>query len=146
MLYLIDYWQQGSPTLKVLHLADVHWDPEYLEGSLANCFKDGYSLCCRASSGNVTDPSDAAGYWGDYRTCDMPWRTIENAVAHMAQVHSDAAYIIWTGDLVPHDMWDTSKEENIMINDRLLNLMKQYFPNTPLYATLGNHEGSPANV
>ena len=73
-------------------------------------------------------------------------RTIEKAVAHMAQQHSDAAYIIWTGDLVPHDMWSTTKEENIMISDRLLNLMKQYFPSTPLYPTLGNHESSPANV
>lgn len=58
----------------------------------------------------------------------------------------DAAYIIWTGDLVPHDVWDTSKEENIIINDRLLSLMKQYFPTTPLYATLGNHEASPVNT
>ena len=65
-------------------MADLHWDPEYLEGSLANC-KD--PLCCRASSGTVTNASDAAGYWGDYRTCDMPLRTIENAMSQMAQQH-----------------------------------------------------------
>ena len=56
-----------------------------MEGSLANCNDP---LCCRESSGNVTDPADAAGYWGDYRNCDMPWRTIESAVAHMAQQHN----------------------------------------------------------
>jgi len=92
------------------------------------------------------DASDAAGYWGDFRSCDTPWHTVENTVADMAKRHSGAAYIIWTGDLVPHAVWTTTKEENVMINSRLLNLMKQYFPTTPLYATLGNHEASPVNT
>lgn len=73
-----------SPTLKVLHIADPHWDPEYLEGSNANC---GEPLCCRASSGDVKKAEDAAGYWGDYRSCDMPWRAVEQAIAHMAKQH-----------------------------------------------------------
>ena len=77
-------FQQGSPTLKVLHLADIHWDPEYLEGSLANCHD---KLCCRGSSGTVTNQADAAGYWGDYRDCDSPWRTVDKAMAHMARQH-----------------------------------------------------------
>lgn len=75
----------GSPTIKVLHIADVHWDPEYLAGSNAAC---GDLVCCRASSGNVVNITDAAGYWGDYRYCDLPWYTIEKAVAHMAETHS----------------------------------------------------------
>lgn len=58
----------------------------------------------------------------------------------------DIDYIIWTGDIVPHDMWDTSKDENIMINHELLALMKEYFPNTPLYPTLGNHEAHPVDT
>ena len=53
---------------------------------------------------------------------------------------------MWTGDLVPHDVWETDKEENIMINDRLLDLVEQYLPNVPLYATLGNHEAHPVNT
>lgn len=71
--------------MKVLHIADPHWDPEYLEGSNAKC---GDPLCCRESSGTVKDPADSAGYWGDYRSCDMPWRTLESAVAHMADHHN----------------------------------------------------------
>ncbi len=74
----------GSPTLKVLHLADVHWDPEFQEGSLAVCDD---SVCCRNSSGTVVNQADAAGYWGDYRVCDIPWRTVENAVAQIARQH-----------------------------------------------------------
>lgn len=129
--------------MKVLHLADVHWDPEYLEGSLASCDD---RMCCRESSGVLTDPADAAGYWGDYRKCDSPWWTIENAVSQMARQHPDVAYIIWTGDLVPHDRWSTEKAENLMIIDRLMTLMKRYFPTAPLYATLGNHEAHPVDT
>lgn len=77
--------QPGSPTIKVLHLADPHWDPEYLEGSNANCDSP---LCCRADSGPVEKSEDAAGFWGDYRKCDMPWRTIENSLEQMAEIHS----------------------------------------------------------
>ena len=76
--------------MKVLHIADPHWDPEYLEGSNAKC---GDPLCCRASSGTVKDPADSAGYWGDYRSCDMPWRTLESAVAHMAEHHNVSLYL-----------------------------------------------------
>ncbi|KAK4018537.1 hypothetical protein OUZ56_000587 [Daphnia magna] len=133
----------GSPTMKVLHIADLHWDPEYLAGSNAACAD---FLCCRADSGDVINATDAAGYWGDYRKCDLPWHTIEKAIAHMAEKHSDSAYIIWTGDLVPHNVWSTSKEDNIYIMERLMNLIQRYFPSTPLYATLGNHESHPTDT
>lgn len=134
---------QGSPTLKVLHIADVHWDPEYAEGSNSICNEP---LCCRVNSTGSFQPENAAGYWGSYGDCDIPLRTFENAVAHMGQQHSDADYIIWTGDLVPHDVWSTDKAENLLIIDRLMDLMRTYFPNTPIYPTLGNHESSPVNV
>ncbi|KAI9559024.1 hypothetical protein GHT06_015813 [Daphnia sinensis] len=132
-----------SPTIKVLHLADIHYDPEYLAGSNAMC---GDPLCCRATSGEVVNATDAAGYWGDYRTCDMPWYLIEDAVSQMATRHPDVGYIIWTGDLTPHDVWSTAKEENIYIIDRLMTLMTQYFPGVPVYPTLGNHESHPVNT
>lgn len=133
----------GSPTMKVLHLADVHWDPDYQEGSNSNCDQP---LCCRATSGSLKSPTDAAGYWGDYRNCDIPWRTVENTLAHMSKQHPDAAYIIWTGDLVPHDVWIKNKTENLYELGRLTTLFKKYFPGIPVYPTLGNHESRPVNV
>ncbi|XP_046635576.1 sphingomyelin phosphodiesterase-like [Daphnia pulicaria] len=132
-----------SPTIKVLHLADLHWDPDYVVGSNAVCKE---LVCCRADSEDLLNQTDAAGYWGDYRSCDLPWYTIEKAVAHMAEKHSDAAYIIWTGDLAPHNVWSTNKEENIYVIERLMNLIQQYFPKTPVYATLGNHEAHPSDT
>lgn len=76
--------QQGSPTVKVLHLSDLHWDPDYLEGTNTQC---GDPICCQLSSGPLVNATDAAGFWGDRRGCDLPWRTIENAMAHMALQH-----------------------------------------------------------
>lgn len=55
-------------------------------------------------------------------------------------------HIVWTGDLTPHDVWSTAKEENILIIDRLMTLIQQYFPNAPVYPTLGNHESHPVNT
>ena len=170
LLLLLCVFQPGSPTLKVLQISDVHWDPEYVEGSNAVC---GEPLCCRPSSGNLSDPSHAAGYWGDYRTCDIPMRTIEKALGHMSRQHpvrcprsiqfllnveeettvsttirflsQDVDYIIWTGDLIPHNVWSSDRSENVLIMRKLINLFRQYFPTTPIYPTLGNHEGSPVN-
>ena len=34
----------------------------------------------------------------------------------------------------------------MLIHERLLNLVKSHFPNTPIYPTLGNHEAHPANT
>ena len=40
--------QPGSPTLRVLHLTDIHLDTMYSPGSQAVCKEP---LCCRASDG-----------------------------------------------------------------------------------------------
>ena len=70
--------------MKVLHLADIHWDPEYMEGSNSVC---GEPLCCRADSPKLGSGEHYAGFWGDDHFCDIPWRTVENAMAHISQQH-----------------------------------------------------------
>ncbi|KAK8388912.1 hypothetical protein O3P69_020698 [Scylla paramamosain] len=132
----------GMPTLKVLHLSDTHYDPEYQEGSNADCDEP---LCCRASSGPVKSPGDRAGYWGDYRKCDTPSRTIHSMLQHIAQAHPDIDYIIWTGDLPPHDIWNQTREGNLDVIRATINQMMVYFPKTPIFPALGNHESAPVN-
>ena len=34
----------------------------------------------------------------------------------------------------------------MLIHERLLNLVKSYFPDTPIYPTLGNHDAHPVNT
>jgi hypothetical protein len=75
-----------------LHLTDIHFDPEYQEGTSIDC---GEPLCCRPESRYQPEhrrtqalaDMDKAGFWGEYRGCDMPWRTIENTINHIAEAH-----------------------------------------------------------
>jgi len=77
--------QPGSPTLRILQLTDIHVDFDYQPGALAECSQP---LCCRNSSklsnANISDDKKA-GYWGDYRNCDVPIWTVENMFDHISR-------------------------------------------------------------
>lgn len=53
----------GREPLKVVGISDLHIDYGYKEGMSNDC---GRPLCCRGDSGLPTDPSKAAGKWGDF--------------------------------------------------------------------------------
>ena len=72
--------QEDAPTLRILQLSDIHLDENYAVGSNTNC---GEPLCCRASHGSPSTPSAGAGYWGDYRDCDIPPRTFDSLLNHL---------------------------------------------------------------
>ncbi|XP_073991231.1 sphingomyelin phosphodiesterase isoform X2 [Rhodnius prolixus] len=129
-------------TFKVLHLSDTHFDPYYHEGSNANCKEP---LCCRLTNGPAPDVQSAAGRWGDYRKCDTPKRTIDHMLQHITNTHPDIDYIIWTGDLPPHDVWNQTREENLMILKETVAQMVKTFPGIPIFPALGNHEAAPVN-
>ncbi|CAG7725769.1 unnamed protein product [Allacma fusca] len=75
---------EGEPTLKILQLTDIHLDPHYNPGSRAQCRKE---VCCRGPPVEGWERQFQAGYYGDYRTCDLPAHTFENALAHIAETH-----------------------------------------------------------
>lgn len=133
---------EGVPFFKVLHISDTHYDPHYTEGSNAECNEP---LCCRLSSGRPSNPKAAAGKWGDYRKCDTPKRTVDHMLSHIADTHSDVDYILWTGDLPPHDVWNQSKMENLEIIKETVRQMTEKFPGVPIFPALGNHESAPVN-
>ena len=54
-------------------------------------------------------------------------------------------YIIWTGDLISHDDWDQTREEQLHLVDYFADMFMTYFPDTPVYWSLGNHESVPVN-
>jgi hypothetical protein len=125
-----------SQTIKVIQFTDLHFDPEYVVGGNANCNDP---LCCRKES--ISNDSVKAGYWGDYRKCDMPWHLVEHAIKHMAEQHSDADFIYYTGDSVAHNVWDTTIDKNIALMDKMYQLMIEAFGSKAIYPILGNHEG-----
>ena len=64
---------------------------------------------------------------------------------HIADTHKDIDYIIWTGDLPAHDIWNQTREENLDIIKKTVLQMLQKFPGVPIFPALGNHESVPVN-
>ncbi|GMS96571.1 hypothetical protein PENTCL1PPCAC_18746 [Pristionchus entomophagus] len=136
-------------TQRVLHLADIHVDRDYAEGSEADCYDNDpvIGLCCRNDPDDDTKSAikSPAGKWGSVHICDIPYRTFDAAMRHISETHKDIDYIILTGDLLSHDEWNYSEE---LTKNNLLNITQvliNYFPKTPIYEAVGNHEGVPCD-
>lgn len=56
----------------------------YMPNGNAEC---GATMCCRSDQGKPDRPEAAAGYWGDYRDCDIPWQTVQNTLQQIKQSH-----------------------------------------------------------
>ena len=130
-------------TLKLLHLTDVHLDLEYEAGTQSKC---DFALCCRkpASAGE-------AGDWGSLEgNCDCLFSLAQSslqAVRHTI-TRDPPAFILWTGDVVPHDVWATSRQEIATTASRWMALMHEHLNDTgiPVLPVLGNHEALPVNM
>ncbi|KAK5973197.1 Saposin type B region 1, partial [Trichostrongylus colubriformis] len=145
---------ENKPTYKFLHLSDIHIDRQYAVGSEAYCQLDDslgtYAMCCRnyvddvSVSRTKTKPIVVpSGPWGMPYACDIPFQTFEASLSHISKAHKDLDYIIITGDFEAHDSWDYSED---LTRDNIHNvtaLLLEYFPKTPVYVSIGNHEGVP---
>jgi len=132
----------GSPTGKVLQISDIHLDLSYTQGSLAAC---GLPNCCMNVSGVAELPEDAAQYWGDYR-CDLPHWTFKHVLEHIKAEHGEEfEYIMVTGDYPAHDVWLQSRQGNLAHSKKVFDLLKEVFPSTLVFPSVGNHESFPCN-
>lgn len=137
--------KQPMETYRVIHISDTHVDLDYVEGSIANC---GQPLCCRNTSTKSNATVLEAGYWGSYGSCDVPMRTFESALKKLNSTIAagdDIDYIIWTGDIQPHDVWMQDKETAKKTYDQVFSKIFEYLPNAQIYPTLGNHEMVPVD-
>ncbi|CAL8071311.1 unnamed protein product [Orchesella dallaii] len=135
---------ENITTTKVLHLTDIHPDLHYAVGSLADC---GTFLCCRPTEND--DPSNSsisAGPWGDYRDCDMPSSGVEAIFRDAATRHSDAEFVIMTGDLTHHQIWNYTVQDNLDHYNLVFRLLRQEFGDKTIYPVVGNHEPAPCNL
>ncbi|XP_028840193.1 sphingomyelin phosphodiesterase [Denticeps clupeoides] len=132
----------GSPVSRVLFLTDVHWDSEYAEGSAVDC-KD--PLCCRNSSGIPSWKHRGAGYWGSYGKCDLPLRTVENLLEHVAK-DGPWDWVYWTGDIPAHNVWSQTRSQQLNELTTISRLIHKYLgPEVKVYPAVGNHESTPVN-
>uniref|UniRef100_A0A8R1XMU1 Sphingomyelin phosphodiesterase n=1 Tax=Onchocerca volvulus TaxID=6282 RepID=A0A8R1XMU1_ONCVO len=128
--------------LRVLHITDLHLDLEYAPGSEANCSSE---LCCHMQPElNESTITQKSGYWGTVAVCDMPHWTIENMLQNIQKL-GKIDYILVGGDYESHKDWTYTREGHLKIIGKISTILHKYFANTPIYWTLGNHEGVPIN-
>ncbi|XP_050497864.1 sphingomyelin phosphodiesterase isoform X1 [Diabrotica virgifera virgifera] len=131
----------GNTTFKVGHITDIHFDPLYTEGKVADCHEP---LCCQNDQADATKGEDACGHFGTYKQADAPQVLLEEALDQLAQQKPEFVY--FTGDLVSHRVWGTSPEFNGNIIKKAMGLFAEKLGNIPVYPILGNHEAHPVNL
>ncbi|TEY74299.1 hypothetical protein BOTCAL_0074g00300 [Botryotinia calthae] len=138
----------SNQTIDVLHLSDWHLDSRYDIGSEANCSQ---YMCCRPYSTNTDldttsdNPSTPASRFGHFY-CDSPPDLALSAFSTMDQFinRSDVAFTIFTGDIVSHDNDDQISQAYVEYEETVTyQTFKAQMKNSPIYATLGNHDSLP---
>ncbi|KAL3276751.1 hypothetical protein HHI36_012121 [Cryptolaemus montrouzieri] len=136
-------YSESEEPLKIVQITDVHYDPLYKPGSNAVC---DLPLCCEGRNGIPSDPENAAGLFGDYRVCDMPKNAIINLLKEIKTSQNKIDYVYFTGDIIAHKNWETSKQTNMETIEEFYDLLFTYLGNLTVYPILGNHEAHPCNL
>ncbi|KAH8382962.1 hypothetical protein KR009_006008 [Drosophila setifemur] len=137
-----DTARYSESDLKICQFSDIHHDPLYEPGSLATCEEP---MCCQRHKDTAEGTSGAAGYWGDYRDCDLPWHAFESALDH-AVANTKCDFVYQTGDIVDHMVWATSVEKNTGVLTKVSQRLNAAFGDVPVYPCIGNHEPHPLNL
>lgn len=132
----------GALKLRMLHLTDIHLDPAYAAGANTEC---GEPLCCRKPDGIAPPTKKGAGRWGSQATCDTPFITLDSLFSHLRDIKDQFDYVIFTGDLPPHNIWNQSRADQLTSLQTYTKLFKKYLPDKIVFNSLGNHESAPVN-
>lgn len=166
--------QMRGSNIQFLQVTDVHLDPEYSAEQDLEC---GFPLCCRQNDQKdwAQDKADrltvGSGDWGSLEgNCDCPQKLAQSAFAAINETisrkgstfarldssadasienHSSSLhFILWTGDILPHNVWSTSKEQLNETAVKWTQLFDQYLggAGVPVIPVLGNHEALPVNM
>lgn len=108
----------------------------YKEGSPSQC---GLYVCCRDWY-NGTSP---AGRYGAYN-CDLPMTTLELLVKTISNLDPQPAFIVYTGDNPPHDVWNETWSSQLESTRLVVDYLSAHLPpGLPIYPAVGNHESWP---
>ncbi|UNI17845.1 Sphingomyelin phosphodiesterase [Purpureocillium takamizusanense] len=128
--------------VQVIHYSDIHIDPLYVEGSSAKCDKP---TCCRLFNSDEVPGKNKfpAGPNGDHN-CDVPTTLEQSMYKAIKDMFPDAIFSLFTGDIIDHGLFNTSKEYNEQsITDAYTKMNGSV---KLIYGTAGNHEAHPANI
>lgn len=105
---------------------DNHFDPLYTVGT------DPKTMCHSGAG--------SAGTLGDY-LCDSSLPLTTSALEYMRYVEPSPAFILWTGDTIPH-LYEP-KPNLLSILSASTDLVDLAFPNTVVIPLIGNHDFTP---
>jgi len=142
-----------------LQIPDLHWDRQYVAGSVANC---GEPVCCRANDGdhNYSRPLVYGGKYGianESILCDTPLSVISSMmdyiVSDIVVNSSDGVdrdnldFVAFVGDANAHDVYNQSKASHLSLMRDWVDILHSAFDpfGIPVFLTLGNHEGLPVD-
>ena len=133
----------GQTPLKIVHISDIHVDLFYETGASYNCTKN---ICCRpyTSADAPGDNSFPAGPNGEH-TCDTPASLEESLYAAVAQLVPDAAFTLFTGDVVEGAVWLTTQAEVTNDLQDAYGRMASSSGLKRVYGSVGNHDSNPVN-
>jgi sphingomyelin phosphodiesterase acid-like 3 len=127
-----------KPTGLFWHLADIHLDPDYVQG--------GDPLQPQGENCHYLqkDPKGPkAGPYGDF-SCDAPITLVKSALNFMQTIPTD--FILYTGDSAPHDIYTMVNRSFIEnSNKNIANLLLKAFPNMEVFPSIGNHDVFPVD-
>eukprot|EP01135_Chromosphaera_perkinsii_P003248 Nk52_evm23s239 gene=Nk52_evmTU23s239 len=132
---------KGGKKTQLLHLSDVHYDRDYEVGATSDC---GQPLCCRKGN-KKGDPVKGtyAGKFG-HPQCDVPRDTMMDMFRDSKK--RQATHLIFTGDLVAHNIWQQTIEANDAVIENVTASIESEFPDVAKFPCIGNHEPAPLNL
>ena len=78
-------------------------------------------------------------------SCDIPFRTFEATIKEAKRRLPSPDLIFWTGDAPAHDIWSYSQNKTDFYMKNITDYFVQYFPESIILPSIGNHEGVPIN-
>jgi sphingomyelin phosphodiesterase len=144
--------QAASDTIRILHITDLHVDPQYLNGSDSNCLT---YLCCHGIYG----PGDAGQYGTN--NCDMSPRVLQSFfryinltfaytgnpfVTNATALNGHLDYVLWGGDNPAQDMWNASVGRNLGATQFIATALRNNLPGLPVFPAPGTHDFLPDNL
>ena len=127
---------------KFLYLTDIHYDPDYAEGSPNKCFLGNVGITCCHNYDIHTFGATPANKWGDYN-CDTSPLFFNKSMEWIQHHHPHIDMIMFPGDSAGHE--DIYNTPGVILDsvDAVFHQFKKKYPTTPVLSALGNHETYP---
>ncbi|KAM9959597.1 hypothetical protein ACTFIR_000680 [Dictyostelium discoideum] len=121
---------------KFWHITDTHYDFMYIEGG------DEDKQCREVTYKSKYEKGGASSI-GNYK-CDTSFELLQSSFEYMVKHEEKPDFIIWTGDDPPH-FSNSQLNETLVLQSitNMTNLIKGYFPDIPIFPSIGNHDSYP---